>query len=128
VCDLGDGQTTRFLNPQVPVKSDLGAYVTNAFGNTHVEEEYMVLCPAHQAEFTAWDAEMTNDHLHYRDLHVDIGGSVSDDQQEDADALIATGWNIAYLTKFLARILIHESTHSKAFLNVNGDDLTPLGE
>jgi hypothetical protein len=112
--DLGDGQTHRFLNPRVPVLTNVRAYVyPSIFG---MLEEKMVFCPAFLADRMAFDGQRVNDGLHYRNMHVPIGGTPTQDQQNLADRLLSVeGQNFSWFKFFLVKTFIHESTHSLAF-------------
>ncbi|KAL2015010.1 hypothetical protein VTK56DRAFT_6533 [Thermocarpiscus australiensis] len=125
VCDLGDGRTTRFLNPAVPVLSNVRAYVyPSVFG---MLEEKMVFCPAFLAERMAFDGQRVNDGLHSRNMHVPIGGAPTQEQQNLANRLMSVnGQNISWFKNFLVKTFIHESTHSVAFCTPSHETLTDI--
>lgn len=123
VCDLGDGATTRFQNPAVPVLSGVAAYVYGAIYG--LIEETMVFCPAKQGAWEAYDASMIESGLHYRNMHVAVGGEPTTQQQTDAATLAGGSNNIAWFKDYLVKTLIHESTHAVAFVT---PDQTTLGE
>jgi hypothetical protein len=123
VCDLGDGRTTRFLNPPVPVLRGVRAYVyPPLFG---MLEEKMVFCPAFLAERMAIDGQQLNDGLHYRNMHVPIGGAPTQEQQNLAKRLMSVdGQNLSWFKNFLVKTFIHESTHSLAFVTPSHEKLS----
>ena len=121
--DLGDGRTTRFLNPAVQMLRGVQAYVYQAlFG---LLEENMVFCPAYLADRLAFDRQQVNDGLHYRNLHVPIGGEPTQAQRDLAARLMSVdGQNVSWFKKFIVKTFIHESTHSVAFCTTSHQTLS----
>lgn len=121
VCPLERGPTqTRF--GQVPAEKGIKAYVSHP--HPGLVEETMTFCPAEFDRWIAFDDDRIAQGIHYRDLHVEIGGSPSEQQEgaistilESSDINAATGLSrgVMWLGNFLTATMIHESTHSKAF-------------
>lgn len=120
VCGLGDGATTRFENPAVPVLSGLKAYTYNAIYG--LIEETIVFCPAKQGEWEAYDASMIESGLPYRNMHIPIGGTPTTQQATDAASIAPN--TIDWFKSNLVKTLIHESTHSVAFVTPDQSTLS----
>jgi hypothetical protein len=121
VCPLERGTTqTRF--GQVPARQGIKAYVS--YPRDGLVEETMTFCPAEFDRWISFDDDRIAHGIHYRDLHVKIGGSPSEQQEGAISTLLgssdinaATGWSrgMMWLGNFLTATMIHESTHSQAF-------------
>jgi hypothetical protein len=122
-----------FTNPAIPV------FPTGVRGITFpsrdgLAEEKILFCPAWQPSWTAFDNARTNDGLHYRAMHVPIGGTPTERQRELARDLASNGGrNVMWFKNFFIKTLIHESTHATAFtttrltkLGMSGSMISPL--
>lgn len=114
----------------VPAKPSINAYVYPAAYD--LVEETMFFCPVRFDRWIATDTSRTGAGLHYRDLHVEIGASPSDAQNTAIDNLLASpdftdeqAKGITWLSEFLTSTMIHESTHSEAFIG-SGNRLSEL--
>jgi hypothetical protein len=99
----------------VPVLDYVRAVTYHAVPQFGTVEEKMVFCPASLARWLTFDNERTNDKLHYRNLHVPIGGTPTQQQQDLASRMIKDGLDVSWLKKFLVKTIMHEMTHSVAF-------------
>ncbi|PKY02820.1 hypothetical protein P168DRAFT_283563 [Aspergillus campestris IBT 28561] len=121
VCPLNQGPTqTRF--GQVPARKGIKAYVSHP--RDGLVEETMTFCPAEFDQWISVDQDRIARGIHYRDLHVKIGGSPSEHQKGAISTLLADpditadqGFSrgMMWLGRFLTATMIHESTHSEAF-------------
>jgi hypothetical protein len=126
VCPLEQGPTqTRF--GQVPAREGTQAYVSRP--HSGLVEETMTFCPAEFERWISFDNDRIARGIHYRDLHVEIGESPGEQQKGKISALLGspdinavTGLSrgMMWLSNFLTAVMIHESTHSQAF--VGGQD------
>ncbi|KAK4035199.1 hypothetical protein C8A01DRAFT_18101 [Parachaetomium inaequale] len=115
-----------FTNPAIPV------FPTGVRGITFpsrdgLAEEKILFCPTWQPSWTAFDNARTNDGLHYRAMHVPIGGTPTERQRELARDLASNGGrNVMWFKNFFVKTLIHESTHATAFTTTRSTKLVDV--
>lgn len=91
-------------------------------------EETITFCPIYFDAWLATESTRTQSGLHYRNLHVPIGSTLTDEQVQLAQRLLnlgdfaggTRGRGIRWLGDFLVSTMIHESTHAIGF--VRSDD------
>ncbi|THC92884.1 hypothetical protein EYZ11_007636 [Aspergillus tanneri] len=127
VCALND-EPNQIRFGLVPPDPHVKAHTSKATFNRL--DEIMDFCPVFFDRWITNDTRRTQSGLHYRNLHVSIGSSPTNDQKRAAKRLVteadftgpeprATKW----LSDFLVLTLIHESTHAIAFVG-EGNALT----
>lgn len=122
VCPLRRGPT-QYRFGLVPAREGIKAYVSHP--RMELVEETMTFCPAEFERWISFDDDRTARGIHYRDLHVKIGEDPSARQIQAIDTLLASpdinaavGFSrgMMWLGNFLTTTMIHESTHSHAFV------------
>ena len=122
VCPLKQGPTQARFG-QVPARKGIKAYVSHP--RQGLVEETMTFCPAEFDRWISFDDDRIKQGIHYRNLHVEIGESPSEHQKGAISTLLKSpdinaneGWSrgMMWLGNFLTATMIHESTHSQAFV------------
>lgn len=122
VCPLRRGPR-QYRFGLVPAREGIKAYVS--YPRRGLVEETMTFCPAEFERWIAFNDDRTAQGIHYRDLHVKIGEDPSARQIQAIDTLLASpdinaveGFSrgMMWLGNFLTTTMIHESTHSHAFV------------
>lgn len=131
VCALqpGDGQT-RFGN--VPVDTTIKAHWVMATGKESLIDETITFCPLYFDGWLATESSRTQNGLHYRNLHVSIDSTPTDEQLQLTQQLLALddfaggskGRGISWLSDFLVSTVIHESTHAVGFVGTRDNRLS----
>lgn len=108
----------------VPASPGIKAHWFQAQAHDVLVEETITFCPVH---FDAWletESTRTQTGLHYRNLHVPIRSTPTDEQVRLTDAFIhlddftagRLSRGIRWLDDFLVSTMIHESTHAVGFV------------
>lgn len=126
MCDLGDGQTTRFDG--VPVGTQHAQTVT--LGNFDLIDESIIFCPKSQQRWMQNEEDRTASRVHYRHLHVNKGEEPTEDQLNLAQKLMdeyATKGGRTYLewfSSFAVQVVLHEIMHTVAFSGSASDRMS----
>ncbi|KAE8153224.1 hypothetical protein BDV25DRAFT_137129 [Aspergillus avenaceus] len=125
VCALNNqaGQT-RFGG--VPAHPTISAHMFGQFSKI-MDGETITFCPNHFDSWLDIEADRTQSRLHYRNLHVPIGETPTDEQLELARRLANDDTKIIkWLSNFLVSTFIHEGGHSAAFAGSKDQALVDL--